>query len=257
MNDENRYAPAAGPVRSDIQPAWRRFVTTQRRVLVIAGILLALILLAWLLTPKGTRTPAGGRFAGGGPMPVVTALAHTGDMPITLIGLGTVTPLATVTVQSQISGQIMKISFTEGQSVKTGDPLMLIDPRPYEVALEQAEGALARDKALLANARVDLDRYQTLFSQDSIAEQQLATQKALVAQDEGNVKTDQGQIDAAKLNLTYCHIVSPISGRVGHAYLYGACCVLRKPLRRECAKGDNEEQIAIHRGILLGYIPYL
>jgi membrane fusion protein, multidrug efflux system len=118
-------------------------------------------------------------------------------------------------VQSQISGQIMKIAFKEGQTVKEGDALIQIDPRPYQVALEQAEGAQARDKALLANARVDLDRYQTLFAQDSIAEQQLATQKSLVAQDEGNVRTDQGQIDAAKLNLTYCHIVSPITGRVG------------------------------------------
>jgi membrane fusion protein, multidrug efflux system len=126
-----------------------------------------------------------------------------------------VTPLATVTVQSQISGQIMKISFKEGDKVKAADPLFLIDPRPYQVALEQAEGALARDRALLENARIDLNRYQTLWSQDSIAEQQLATQKSLVVQDEGNVKTDQGQIDAAKLNLVYCHIVSPISGRVG------------------------------------------
>jgi len=126
-----------------------------------------------------------------------------------------VTPLATVTVQSQISGQIMHIYFKEGQTVKAGDPLILIDPRPYQVALEQAQGALERDKALLANARIDLDRYQTLWSQDSIAEQQLATQKALVVQDQGNVKTDQGQIDAAKLNLTYCHITSPVAGRIG------------------------------------------
>jgi multidrug efflux system membrane fusion protein len=215
MNDENRYAPTAAPVQSDTQPAWRRFVTTQRRVLVIAGILLAFVLLAWLLTPKRTSTPAGGRFAGGGPMPVVAAIARTGEMPITLIGLGTVTPLATVTVQSQISGQIMHIAFKEGQTVRAGDPLIQIDPRPYQVALEQAQGALARDKALLANARVDVDRYQTLFAQDSIAEQQLATQKSLVAQYAGAVLTDQGQIDAAKLNLTYAHIVSPIDGRVG------------------------------------------
>jgi multidrug efflux system membrane fusion protein len=148
-------------------------------------------------------------------MPVVVARAGTGDMPITLIGLGTVTPLATVTIQSQINGQIMHIFFKEGQQVQAGDPLIQIDPRPYQVALEQAQGALARDKALLANAHVDLERYQTLFAQDSIAEQQLATQKSLVAQYGGAVLTDQGQIDAAKLNLTYCHIISPIAGRVG------------------------------------------
>jgi membrane fusion protein, multidrug efflux system len=216
MNDENRpYSPGIGAPESDSRPAWRKSVTTRRRLLVVAGILLAFIVLAWLLKPHGTQPASGGRFALGGPMPVVAAGAHTGDMPITLIGLGTVTPLATVTVQSQISGQIMHIAFKEGQTVKAGDPLIQIDPRPYQVALEQAQGALARDKALLANARVDLDRYQTLFAQDSIAEQQLATQKSLVAQYAGAVLTDQGQIDAAKLNLTYCHIVSPINGRVG------------------------------------------
>ena len=216
MNDEDRLllpeAPATG---SASRPAWRRFATTHRRSLIVAGILLAFLVLAWLLKPHSTQPAGGGRFAGGGPMPVVTARATTGDMPITLIGLGTVTPLATVTVQSQISGQIMHIFFKEGQTVKAGDPLVQIDPRPYQVALEQAQGALARDKALLANARVDLDRYQTLFAQDSIAEQQLATQKSLVAQYQGAVLTDQGQIDAAKLNLTYAHIVSPIEGRVG------------------------------------------
>jgi multidrug efflux system membrane fusion protein len=184
-------------------------------LLIAAGVLLGFLLLAWLLKPHDTKTTSGGRFAAAGPMPVVVAPATTGDMPITLIGLGTVTPLATVTVQSQISGQIMHIAFKEGQTVKAGDPLIQIDPRPYQVALEQAQGALARDKALLANAHVDLDRYQTLFAQDSIAEQQLATQKSLVAQYQGAALTDQGQIDAAKLNLTYAHIVSPIDGRVG------------------------------------------
>jgi len=214
MNDFNRDPLRAGTPDSTTSRLWRR-VRGAPRLAVVIAVLVLIALLAWLLTPKAGQKPPAGRFAGGGPMPVVTAQARPGDMPITLIGLGTVTPLATVTVQSQIAGQIMKITFKEGQTVKAGDPLILIDPRPYEVALEQAEGALARDKALLANARVDLDRYQTLFAQDSIAEQQLATQKALVAQDEGNVRTDQGQIDAARLNLTYCHIVSPISGRVG------------------------------------------
>jgi membrane fusion protein, multidrug efflux system len=215
MNDANRELPAEVTRGGFPHGLWRAIRTAPRWALIVV-VLCAFVLVAWLLTPaKSSRSAAGGRFAGSGPMPVVTAQAKTGDMPITLIGLGTVTPLATVTVQSQISGQIMKIAFKEGQTVKEGDALIQIDPRPYQVALEQAEGALARDKALLANARVDLDRYQTLFAQDSIAEQQLATQKSLVAQDEGNVRTDQGQIDAAKLNLTYCHIVSPITGRVG------------------------------------------
>jgi multidrug efflux system membrane fusion protein len=212
MNDENRF-PGPNLTDSGARPGWRERLLT-RRVLVIVAVLVGLVILAWLLTPKASHAPSG-RFGSGGPMPVVTATAKTGDMPITLIGLGAVTPLATVTVQSQISGQIMHIAFKEGQTVKAGDPLILIDPRPYQVALEQAQGALVRDKALLDNAHIDLNRYQTLWTQDSIAEQQLATQKSLVVQDEGNVKTDQGQIDAAKLNLVYCHIVSPIPGIVG------------------------------------------
>ncbi len=185
------------------------------RGLLIVAIVLGLALLAWALTPKLTKRAAGGRFAANGPMPVAATAARTGSMPIILNGLGTVTPLSTVTVQSQISGQIMNIWFKEGQMVKQGDPLIQIDPRPYEVALEQAQGALERDKSLLANSRVDLDRYQTLLKQDSIAEQQVATQKSLVVQYEGAVKTDQGQIDSARLNLTYCRIVAPVDGRVG------------------------------------------
>ena len=214
MNDIDRDQPQGDAIYRDTEPAWRRHLAGRRVPLIVAALVLLLVV-AWLLTPKGGSKPAGGRFAMAGPMPVVAASARSGDMPITLAGLGAVTPLATVTVQSQISGQIRKILFKEGQLVKVGDPLFLIDPRPYQVALEQAEGALARDKALLANAHTDLARYQTLWSQDSIAEQQLATQKSLVAQDEGNVTTDQGQIDAARLNLVYCHITTPIGGRVG------------------------------------------
>jgi multidrug efflux system membrane fusion protein len=162
MNDDNRIftTPAdAGrrACRVALASALRR-----RRVLLVVVVLVALALLAWLLTPKGTRAPAG-RFGANGPMPVVGAPAKSGDMPIVLNGLGAVTPIATVTVQSQISGQITQIPFKEGQIVKPGDPLIQIDPRPYQVALEQAEGALVRDKALLANARVDLARYETLF----------------------------------------------------------------------------------------------
>jgi multidrug efflux system membrane fusion protein len=214
MNDENRYLEPAVLTDQDARAPWLQSRRT-RRVLVVIAVLAALVLLAWLLKPHGAPAPAGGRFAATGPMPIVAATARSGDMPVTLIGLGAVTPLATVTVQSQISGQIMHIAFKEGVTVKQGDPLLLIDPRPYQVALENAEGSLLRDRALLANARVDLDRYQTLWSQDSIAEQQLTTQKSLVVQYEGNVKTDQAQIDAAKLNLQYCHITSPVTGRAG------------------------------------------
>jgi membrane fusion protein, multidrug efflux system len=214
MNDENRYLHPGAVIAPDTDPTVRAGARRLRLLVVVIAAVLVFALLAWWLTPKGTHAP-GGRFAGSGPMPVMAARAVAGDMPITLIGLGAVTPLATVTVQSQISGQIMHIAFREGQTVKAGDALIQIDPRPYQVALEQAEGALVRDKSLLDNAHVDLKRYETLWSQDSIAEQQLATQKSLVVQDEGNVKTDQAQIDAQKLNLVYCHITSPIGGRVG------------------------------------------
>jgi multidrug efflux system membrane fusion protein len=213
MNDVYSNPSLLPPPEQHSATGWRRFLTL--RWLVVIGAILALVLLAWFLRPGAPKAP-GGRFgAAGAPMPVATAAAKTGSMPIIVNGLGTVTPITTVTVQSQISGQITQIAFKEGQSVKKGELLMLIDPRPYQVALEQAEGALARDKALLANARIDLERYTTLFAQDSIAEQQLATQKSLVAQDEGTVKTDQAAIDAAKLNLIYCHITSPVDGRAG------------------------------------------
>jgi multidrug efflux system membrane fusion protein len=216
MNDVHRspVLPADSP---EATSRGLRMLLAKRRLLAIVAAVLGLALLAWLLTPSPGQRPGGrgGRFASSGPMPVATAAAFTGDMPIVVQGLGTVTPLATVTVQSQISGQIVAIKFKEGQMVKRGDPLIEIDPRPYQVALEQAQGALARDQALLANARIDLKRYETLFQEDSIAEQQLATQRATVLQDEGTVKTDQAAIDAAKLNLAYCHIASPIDGLAG------------------------------------------
>jgi multidrug efflux system membrane fusion protein len=146
---------------------------------------------------------------------VVAAKARKGDVGVYITGLGSVTPIYTVTVKSRVDGQLMKVHYHEGDMVHEGDLLVEIDPRPFQVQLEQAEGQLTRDQAMLDNARVDLDRYQKLLAQNAVPEQQLATQKATVAQMEGVVKTDQGQINSAKLNLTYCSIRAPFTGRAG------------------------------------------
>ncbi|MBC8723102.1 MdtA/MuxA family multidrug efflux RND transporter periplasmic adaptor subunit [Paraburkholderia sp. 31.1] len=163
-----------------------------------------------------------GRFGRGGPnamanmaQPVHVAAATQGEMPVVLTALGTVTPLATVTVLPQLSGVLQDVYFKEGQMVKKGDVLAQIDPRPYEISLRNAEGTLVRDEALLATARLDLKRYQTLLAQDSIASQQVDTQASLVRQYEGTVKSDQANIDSFKLDLVYARITAPVSGRVG------------------------------------------
>jgi membrane fusion protein, multidrug efflux system len=138
-----------------------------------------------------------------------------GDIQVKIPALGTVTPLATITVRTQITGTLQKINFTEGQLVHQGDSLALIDPRPYEAALEQMKGNLKRDQALLADAKLDLKRYEGLIKEDSIAEQQLDTQRALVDQYIGTVEADQGQVKTAQVNLIYTRIIAPATGRVG------------------------------------------
>ena len=162
-----------------------------------------------------TATPPGGRFPQGALQTVGAATAALGDVRVVLNELGTVTPLATVTVQTQINGQLTEVGFTEGQLVKKGDFLAQIDPRPYEYLKEQYEGQLARDQGLLAQAQMDLKRYQTLAQQNSIARQQSEDQVFIVDQYAGSVKQDQGLVDAQSLNISYCRIVSPITGRVG------------------------------------------
>ncbi len=163
----------------------------------------------------GGQTGAGRAGAEAAPQPVGAETVTNGDIPIILNELGTVTALANVTVKTQINGQLTAVGFQEGQIVKVGDFLAQIDPRPYQVALEQAQGTLAKDQALLQQAQNDLKRYQTLAKQDSISQQQADDQRFLVAQFQGAVQIDQALIDSAKLNLTYCHIIAPVAGRVG------------------------------------------
>ncbi len=158
---------------------------------------------------------AGGQKKGFGAIPVVAAKARRGNIPVYFTGLGAVTPIYTVDVKSRVDGELMQIYFKEGDLVHKGDPLLEIDPRPFQVQLTQAEGQLVRDQALLENARIDLTRYKTLLAQNAVPEQQVVTQDALVKQDEGIVKSDQGAIDSAKLNLVYSHILAPITGRMG------------------------------------------
>jgi membrane fusion protein, multidrug efflux system len=160
---------------------------------------------------QGRGPGAGGAFV----VPVVVAPAQKGDLPVYFNGIGTVTAFNTVTVRSRVDGQIVKINFTEGQMVRQGDDLVDIDPRPYQVQLEQTEGQLAKDQAQLRDVQVDYERYQLLYKEGVIPKQQVDTQQAQVGQYEGAIKSDQGAIDNAKLQIIYSHITAPISGRIG------------------------------------------
>jgi membrane fusion protein, multidrug efflux system len=214
MNDtstqvtENKLAlPALRPAAS----WWRR-----------PGLWLLLVCLIGAAIYLLNRAPApdqqsskGGANRPSGVLPIGAVSAKTGDISVFVSGLGTVTAQNMVTVHSRVDGQLMKVTFREGQFVKAGDLLAEIDPRPFEVQLTQAQGQMARDQALLKNAQLDVARYRTLLAQDSIAKQQLDTQEALVRQYEGTVKVDQGQIDNARLQLTYARVTAPIGGRLG------------------------------------------
>jgi multidrug efflux system membrane fusion protein len=149
------------------------------------------------------------------PVPVIATTARSSDMAVYLSGLGSVTALNTVTVHTRVDGELTKVLFQEGQRVNAGDLMAEIDPRPFQAQLTQAQGNLLRDEALLRNARVDLERYRTLVAEDSIPKQQLDTQVELVHQYEGVVETDRGQIENVKLQLVYCRIAAPLSGRLG------------------------------------------
>ncbi len=157
----------------------------------------------------------GGRGGPNNPVAVTVAPVASGDIEVRIPALGTITPLATVTVRPQVSGILTKIGFEEGQLVKAGQFLAEIDPRPYQAALDQAKGNLRRDLALLADAKLDLQRFEELIKEDSVAQQQLDNQRALVDQYNGTIESDQASVQTAQINLQYTHIVSPVTGRVG------------------------------------------
>jgi membrane fusion protein, multidrug efflux system len=193
----------------------------RRAVVIVAIVLLALAGLVLLIRRTQHSASASGASPGRGAagqgdgIPVTTAGAVIGDIEVRIPALGTVTPLATITVRTQISGILQKIAFTEGQLARQGEVIAEIDPRPYEAAVEQQQGNLKRDQALLADAKLDLKRYEGLVKEDSIAVQQLDTQRALVDQYEGTILSDRGQLKTAQVNLIYTRIVSPVNGRVG------------------------------------------
>jgi len=189
------------------------------RLWIGAVVVIGVLVLIFVLTH---RHRAGGSYAAWGsssssdePVAVSVATVGTGDIEVKLAAIGTITPLATVTVKTQIAGQLQHIAFTEGQLVHAGEFLAQVDPRPYQAVLEQNRGNLRRDEALLADAKLDLARYKDLIKDDAVSAQQLDQQKATVEQYEGTVEADKAQVDAAAVNLGYTHITAPVTGRVG------------------------------------------
>jgi len=213
MNDTASQHPDAPP-ETHVRSARRSRVVLATVALVVLAIIVGGW---WFLANRSASTSGPGRPGdpGAKASPVVAAKVRQGEIDVYLNALGTVTPRNVVTVRSRVDGQLMRVSFREGQLVKAGELLAEIDPRPFEVQLTQAQGQLAKDQALLKNAQLDLERYRTLLAQDSISKQQVDTQESLVRQYEGTVKADQGQVDNARLQLAYSRVTAPINGVVG------------------------------------------
>ncbi|MDE1938854.1 MAG: MdtA/MuxA family multidrug efflux RND transporter periplasmic adaptor subunit [Alphaproteobacteria bacterium] len=208
------YLKKAGGYVGDIRRWSSNHLPGGEKSLWVAIGLIVLIAFVWAILPGQTAIDAG-RVGMNGPQPVGVAVAKKGNIDLTIDALGTVTPLATVTVRPQVSGQLLRIDFQEGQRVKAGALLAEIDPRPYQAALDQAKGQLARDSALLTNARLDLKRQQALYAAKATSQQVLDTQQTLVKQDEGIVLSDQANVETAAINLGYTRITSPVAGLAG------------------------------------------
>ena len=206
-------AESAQPIKTKPSGRHRRWLWVSLAILfvVIGGY----VVWSRITSAKAAAAAAKAAAAGPPPIPVVATTSRKGDIGVYYSGLGAVTPLATVTVRTRVDGQLMSVRYREGETVHQGDLLAEIDDGPYQAALTQAQGQLMRDQATLENARIDLVRYQQLVAQKAGPEQQLATQQATVHQDEGVVKLDQGQIQSAQVNLAYCKIAAPVTGRIG------------------------------------------
>jgi multidrug efflux system membrane fusion protein len=210
MDQTSKFEKPTGPHLTKIQ----RFFNYIRSHWVII-IVTVVIIIAGIIFIRSSMTSKKSLNGNQRPQPVTVLMTNKTDFDVYLKGLGTVIPTNTVTVKSQVSGQLMSVHFKEGQHVNKGDLLAEIDLRPFQVQLMQAEGQLARDEAFLKNAESDLALYKQLIAQDSIAAQQVTTQEALVKQYRGVIETDRGQIANAKLQLTYARVIAPITGRVG------------------------------------------
>ncbi len=224
----NPGSPSAPQAAASLAPPEPPSTGKQSHTLrwIVIGVVLVLVLLAIrhysteTSSAEGPGVPSGGKKAGNGrgqqgPAAITVGQSTAGNMNIYVDTLGTVTPTNTVTIYSQITGRVMEVRYHEGEIVHKGDPLIEIDPRPYQANLTQAEGTLQHDEGVLAEAKIDLARYQAAFAKNAIARQQLEDQEQVVVQEEGTVKADRGVVAYDQVQLAYCHITAPINGRVG------------------------------------------